>query len=141
MSKSFYTPHDFNEINVLQQQQKQISTLGAVVAVKTTQSGDINILNATGGSVVTLPAAASGLNFKFIVANSSSNVLSAPSMSIYGGIGTSAYHTSGNLAAVGSTTITTTSGSSIGDSYSFVSDGVRYYLSGNVANFNACQFA
>lgn len=140
MSKSFYTPHDFNSINVLQQQ-KQVSILGTAVTVGNSHSGDINILNATGGSVVTLPAPASGLNFKFIVANSSSNMFVAPSTSIYGGVSTSAYHTSGNLAAAGNTSITTTSGSAIGDSYSFVSDGSRYYLSGNVANFNAFQFA
>ena len=35
----------------------------------------------------------------------------------------------------------TTAGSVVGDSFNLVSDGSKYYLRGNVTNFNAVKFA
>lgn len=140
MSKSFYTPHDFDAINVLTQKHT-VSVLGTAVTVGNLQSGDVCMLTATAGSVVTLPSPVAGATFNFIVANSTSNQINTPTATLFGGVGRSVYSTAGNLNASANARITTTSGSAIGDTYNIVSDGTRYYLSGMVANYNACLFS
>jgi hypothetical protein len=141
MSQRFKVIHDFQSLN-LGQSQLQITDAGSAITLGTEQSGDIIALNATGGSVVTLPTPSNGLFYRFIVTNTGAHTLTAPSACINGAIAISQYSTSANLATgPAKTVIRTTSGSFIGDQITLIGSGSKYFLSGTVSVFNGVTIA
>jgi hypothetical protein len=99
-------------------------------------SGALFILNNTSGSGVYLPTPILGVNYTFIVGVIANHVINVPSPCMYG--------TLNNQSANGtmSLSIETTSGNSaIGDRIEFISDGIRYYVSGSVYDSNTIYFS
>jgi hypothetical protein len=141
MSKSYKAVHDFQSVN-LSQSLSQINLADSSLTVSNAYSGDVILLNATGGSSVSLPAPNSGLHFTFVVSNTGAHSIAAPSACINGAVANAVFNTGANLATgAAKTTISTTAGSVIGDTIRLVSTDSKYYLSGNVSNFNAITFA
>lgn len=141
MSQRSKVIHDFRSVN-LGQSQLQITNAGSAITLTPAESGDIILLNATGGSNVTLPPPISGLMYRFIVANTGAHTLTAPSACINGAVAISQYSTSANLATgAAKTVIKTTAGSLIGDSINLVAADSKYFLSGVVSMHNALHIA
>jgi hypothetical protein len=140
MSKSYLAVHDFQALNVSSNEQNVIPA-GSSISLKPMNSGDIILLNSNSGSAITLASPNSGLNYEIIVAALGSHTITCPSNQIYGNVGISVYNTASNLVANASTVISTTSGSVVGDHLKLCSDGVNYYLSGNVAHWNSIVFS
>lgn len=141
MSQRSKVIHDFQSLN-LGQSRLQLSDAGTSITLGPAQSGDIVTLNATSGSIVSLPFPSSGLVYKFIVTNTGAHTLTAPSACINGAIANAISSTNGNLATGASkTAISTTAGSVIGDSFTLLGTGSKYFLSGNVTNFDAIRYA
>jgi hypothetical protein len=142
MSQSSKVLHDFQSINV-GSTVTPITLMGNTTTLSSLNSGDLNVLNATGGSIVLLPVASAGYTFPFVVSTLGPHTITAPNSTIFGAINC-AIPTAGSLInvtnATGSTMLLTTSGSSIGDRFSLVSDGTNYYVSGTVSKFNAIKF-
>lgn len=137
MSQRSKVIHDFRSVN-LGQSQLQITHAGSAITLTPAESGDIILLNATGGSTVTLPPPISGLMYRFIVSNTGAHTLTAPSACINGALAISQYSTSANLATgAAKTVIKTTNGSLIGDSFNLVAADSKYFLSGVVSVHNA----
>lgn len=141
MSQRSKVIHDFRSVN-LGQSQLQLTHAGSSITLTPAESGDLIALNATGGSVVSLPTPLSGLMYRFVVTNTGAHTLTAPSACINGAIVNAVFNTGANLATgAAKTSIATTAGSAIGDSLTLLGDGTRYFLSGTVTNFNAVKFA
>ena len=141
MSKSYQAVHDFQSVN-LTQSLTQINLAGSSLSVKNSHSGDVILLNATGGSAVSLPTPNGGLNFTFVVSNTGAHTIVAPSACINGAVANAVFNTGASLATgAAKTTISPTAGSAIGDTIRLVATDSKYYLSGNVANFNAVKYA
>jgi hypothetical protein len=141
MSKSYHSVHDFQSVN-LSQSLSQINLADSSLTVGNNYSGDVILLNATGGSTVTLPAPNSGLHFTFVVSNTGAHSIVAPSACINGAVANAVFNTGASLATgAAKTSISTTAGSAIGDTIRLISTDSKYYLSGNVANFNAVKYA
>ncbi len=141
MSQRYRVIHDFQAVN-LGQSQLQLNNAGSSLTLNPSHSGDIVLLNATSGSAISLPRPSSGLVFKFVVSNTGAHTISAPSACINGALGNAVFNTGANLATgAAKTSISTTAGSAIGDSLTLVGTSDKYFLSGNVANFNAVRFA
>ena len=141
MAQSYKTIHDFQFLN-LSQSSLNVIPAGTNLILDNKQGGDVVVLNATAGSVVNLPSPAPGLSYAFIVKATGGHTVAAPSASIYGSIGCSNTNTASSILTTGSakTVISTTSGSSVGDSFTLTSDGTNYYVKGAVANYNALKF-
>jgi hypothetical protein len=141
MSQRSKVIHDFHSVN-LGQSQLQITDAGSSVTLGPSHSGDIIALNATGGSVVTLPTPSDGLFYRFVVTNTGAHVLTAPSACINGALAISQYSTSANLATGSSkTVIKTTAGSLIGDQITLLGKDNKYFLGGVVSMFNAVNIS
>lgn len=141
MSQRYKNIHDFRSIN-LSSSKVQVTDADSTITLSSEHSGDIILLNATGGSAVTLPAPSSGLIYQFVIANTGGHVLTAPSACINGAVGHAVFNTGANLATgAAKTSISTTSGSVIGDRINLVGSGSKYFLSGSVTNYNAIKFA
>ena len=120
----------------------QVVNADSAITLSSEHSGDIILLNATGGSAVTLPVPSDGLLYQFIVTNTGGHVITAPSACINGSVAISQFSTSANLATgAAKTSIRTTSGSLIGDRFNLVGSGSKYFLTGNVSLFNALNIA
>lgn len=142
MSQSFKTIHEFSAVS-LGQTLSTVTNAGTTITLNPTQSGEIIVLNSTGGSTVTLSAPQAGLSYKFIVGVTGGHTITAPSASILGSVTsaiTSTAATSLLTTGAAKTVIATTAGSARGDTISLVSNGTAYYVSGAVANFNALVF-
>lgn len=140
MSKSYLAIHDFQAINV-SQSLTQVNNAGNSLSPKVSESGEVILLNSTSGSTVSLPAPKLGLQFTFIVSNTGAHVVSASTACINGAISNAVFNTGANLATgAAKTNILTTTGSAIGDTFKLISTDSKYYLSGNVSNFNAVKF-
>lgn len=142
MSQSYKTIHEFGSIN-LDQIILNVNNAGTAITLDPTESGEIIVLNATGGSSVTLSAPEVGLNYRFIVGVTGGHTITAPSASILGSVTSSITSTAAtSLLTTGAakTTISTTAGSVRGDTFFLVSNGGAYYISGAVANPNALIF-
>jgi hypothetical protein len=141
MSQRYKVIHDFQSVN-LSQSQLQFTNADLSITLGAAQSGDIVTLNATGGSVVILPSPSTGLLYRFVITNIGAHTLTAPSACINGAVANSVFNTGSNLATgTAKTSIASTVGSAIGDSFSLMGTGTTYVLSGNVSNFNAVKFA
>jgi hypothetical protein len=140
MSKAYLTVHDFSALNVNSIEQ-QLIPAGAAYSAGNTASGDIILLNSTSGSSVTLPSNSPGLHFTFLVSNTGAHTITSPSANLYGGLNVVVANSavSSNLVANGNTVISTTSGSSIGDTITLLSDDTKYYVSGTVSRFNGLK--
>lgn len=136
MSKSYLVPHDFQSVN-LGAVNTTLNIAGSTFTAGPSVSGELVTLNATGGSTVSVPGIFSGLDLTFVVANTGAHTITLPSACVYGTVGYNYAGTSGSMLAAGSTVISTTAGSAVGDQIKLTSDGVKCYLSGNVAAFNA----
>jgi hypothetical protein len=141
MSQRSKVIHDFRSVN-LGQSQLQLTNAGSAITLTPAESGDIIFLNATGGSVVTLPTPFSGLLYRFIVTNTGAHTLTAPSACINGAIAISQFNTAANLATGDAkTVIKTTTGSLIGDQITLIGGDSKYFLSGVVSLHNAVHIA
>lgn len=141
MSQRYKNIHDFRSINV-GSSTVQMTDADSAITLSAEHSGDIILLNATGGSAVTLPAPSTGLIYQFIVSNTGGHVITAPSACINGSLSISQFSTSANLATgAAKTVIRTTTGSVIGDRINLVGSGELYFLNGNVSLFNAVNIA
>lgn len=141
MSQSYKVVRDFKSLNV-GQSQLQMTNAGSSISLKPSESGDIILLNATGGSAVTLPSPSSGLHYRFIVSNTGAHTITAPTACINGAVSISQYSTSANLATgAAKTVIKTTAGSLIGDQITLVATDNKYFLSGVVGLHNALYIA
>lgn len=141
MSQRYKNIHDFRSIN-LSSSKVQVMDADSTITLSSEHSGDIILLNATGGSAVTLPTPSSGLIYQFIVANTGGHVITAPSACINGALSISQYSTSANLSTgAAKTVIRTTTGSLIGDRINLIGSGSKYFLTGNVSLFNAVNIA
>ena len=141
MSQRSKVIHDFQSVN-LGQLQLQVTNAGSSISLKPSESGDIVLLNATGGSAVTLPSPSSGLHYRFIVSNTGAHTITAPTACINGALAISQYSTSANLATgAAKTVIKTTVGSLIGDQINLIGVNNKYFLSGVVSTFNAVHIA
>jgi hypothetical protein len=141
MSQKYKVIQEFSSIKV-DSSTLQVVEAGSAITLTPSNSGDIVLLNATGGSSVTLPVPSSGLIYQFIVTNTGGHVITAPSACINGAVAISQYSTSANLATgAAKTTIRTTSGSLIGDRINLVGTDSKYFLSGTVSVFNALNIA
>lgn len=141
MSQRSKVIHDFKSIN-LSQSRLQITEAGSSITLDPSHSGDIVALNATGGSVVTLPTPSNGLFYRFLVTNTGAHALIAPSACINGAIAISQYSTSANLATGASKTfIRTTVGSLIGDQITLIGKDNNYFVSGVVSLFNSLSMS
>lgn len=143
MSQSSRTIHDYRRINV-GQTLLQVSPAGTAITLGNSHSGDLITLTATSGSAIRLPAPSAGLSFPFVVAaTSAGHVITAPAGTLFGAV-TVAVPTAGstiNVSATGgSTTLSTTTGSVVGDRIQIVSDGTKYFVSGSIARFNGVTF-
>jgi hypothetical protein len=143
MSKSFLVPQEFQSLAVAQSK-LNISNAGTSITLGNAQSGDVILLNATGGSSVMLPAPRLGLNYTFIVsATAAGHVVSAPTATIMGALSTADGRvTVGSLVSgAAKTSILSTTGSVVGDQFSLVASDTQYFLRGVVSNFNGAKFA
>jgi hypothetical protein len=137
MSQRSKVIHDFQSVN-LGQSQLQLTGAGSAITLAPKHSGDIIMLNATGGSAVTLPSPSAGLLYRFVVTNTGAHVITAPTACINGAIAISQFSTSANLATgAAKTVIKTTAGSLIGDQITLLGTDSKYFLSGVVGLFNA----
>lgn len=142
MSKSALVPHDFETINV-DYTITPVNFVGTSQILTVQNSGDLNVLNSTSGSVVSLPLASSGYTFPFVVSALGPHTITAPASTLFGAVNCAVPTTGSTLNvtnATGSTVLLTTSGSTIGDRFNVISDGTNYYVSGTVSKYNAIKF-
>lgn len=141
MSQASKTIHDFQALN-LGQSLLQVTNASTSLTLTSKDSGDCITLSSTSGCAITLPTPTSGLSFQFIVNNTGAHSIVAPSACINGSICNSVFNTGANLAtSTAKTTISTTTGSAVGDMFTLTGNGSKYFLRGNVSNFNAVKFA
>lgn len=141
MSQRSKVVHDFKSIN-LGQLQLQVKNAGNALSLTPAESNDIISLNSTSGSAISLPTPSAGLHYRFIVTNTGAHTITAPTACINGALVNSVFNTGANLATgAAKTSIATTAGSVIGDNLSLIATNNKYFLSGNVSNFNAVKFA
>ena len=145
MSQSYFTVTEFQKVNVGTLQQK-IATLNTDGAISSSLSGRTFFLKPqsdTTGVAVILPSPAAGLNFNFIISGTAaSHSITSSSANIVGSIQTSET-TAGVSLLISSpkTSVTTSTGSKLGDSLSFISDGQKWFLSGAASTFTAVAYA
>ena len=141
MSQASKVVRDFTAINI-EQSQLQITPANQSISLGLPQSGDLITLNATSGSAVALPTPLPGLIYQFVVSNTGAHTVTALTPCINGAVGFALSSSNANLATgAAKTAIATTTGSSVGDSFTLISDGTKYFLRGSVTNFNAIKFA
>ena len=142
MSQSYKVLHEFKSLTV-GQTLLQVSPVGTSATLSNTQSGYLSTLNSTSGSSVRLPAPSAGLSFPFVVSALGPHTITAPASTLFGCINC-AVPTTGSLInltnVTGSSVLLTTSGSTIGDRITFVSDGTKYFVSGTISQYNGCRF-
>lgn len=141
MSQASKTIHDFQALN-LGQSNFNVTDVSSALTLTAQHSGDIISLNATGGCAVTLPFPTAGLLYQFVVNNTGAHALTAPSACINGGVCNAVSNTGGSSLATitAKTVVSTTSGSAVGDSFTLTANGSKYFLKGNVAQYNAIKF-
>lgn len=141
MSQAYKTIKEYQSVSV-SSTLVQVNLAGSSVNLGNNQSGEVVTLNSTGGSVVTLPFPMKGLQYKFIVSATGGHTITAPSACIYGAVCNAVSNTGASILSTGSakTIIATTTGSAVGDSFSLVCDGSKYFVSGSVSQFNALKF-
>lgn len=141
MSQSYKTIREYQSLSVASSI-IQVNLAGSSISLSNDQSGELITLNATGGSIVTLPTPSKGLHYKFIVSATGGHTITAPSACIFGAVCNAVSNTGASILNTGAakTVIATTTGSSVGDSLSLVCDGSKYFVSGTVTQFNALKF-
>ena len=142
MSQSYKTIQRFQTISV-SQTLLNVQPAGSSATLGSAQSGDLCVLNSSSGSAVVLPSPSVGLNFPFLVSQTGGHTITAPVSTLFGAVNV-AVPTGGSTlnvtAATGSTVLLTSAGSCVGDRFNLVSDGLNYYVSGNVCHYNSVVF-
>lgn len=141
MAQAYKTIHEYQSLTVASTN-LNVLPAGTNLILTSAQDGNVVLLNATAGSIVNLPSPQSGALFTFLVSATGGHVVAAPSASIYGSIMASNPTAGSSMLTTGpaKTTISTTTGSAVGDTFTLVSDGTNFYVKGSVANFNAAKF-
>ena len=121
--------------------QKAVKNAGTSLTVGNTYTDSYVFLNATGGSSVLIKPLAEGSVVNFVVSNTGAHVITTSTGSLIGCLSVASGNTNANLVLSGSTSISTTVGSAIGDSWTIVSNGSKLYIHGNVKNTNAVVIA
>lgn len=107
------------------------------------ESGKILFLSAAAGFETTLPTAAAGLHFRFIVETAPTSngytITGAPADKIYGTVACSGAENTVNgvTAAAADNVILVANQALIGDLVEFFSDGTNWYVTGNVNTYAA----
>lgn len=136
MSKSYLIPHSFSRIDVATSIDRVVLA-GNTFTATSTESGSFIILNSTSGSIVSVPNVGTGLDLTFIVGVTGGHTITCPTNTIFGSLNFPFAGTGGNLLANGKTSISTTTGSCVGDRLKLTCDGTNFYLAGTVSRFNA----
>lgn len=108
-----------------------------------TESGKTLYLDAAEGFETTLPAAALGLNFKFVVKTAPTSngytITGDPADKIYGTVACSGAEATinGVTASAADNVILVHNQATIGDLVAFMSDGANWYVTGNVNTYAA----
>lgn len=108
-----------------------------------TESGKTLYLDAAAGFETTLPAAALGLNFKFVVKTAPTSdgytITGDPADKIYGTVACSGAEATinGVTASAADNVILVHNQATIGDLVAFMSDGANWYVTGNVNTYAA----
>ena len=142
MSHSYHSIHEFSSLKVANQK-ASVSSLSESATLGNAESGSSIVLNSTTGSTLTLPSAILGLNYNVIIAaTADAHSINAGSALLLGNV-SSATATDGVVMSTGAakTTLSTTVGSAIGDSFKLISDGTNWYVSGSANTFDAAVFA
>ena len=124
----------------------QVVTLVTTKTVTAAESGSTFILSLAGGFTVTLPAVALGLRYKFItgVIPTTAYIITAASAVVNGGINELEVDTSDDgPVASDSTSLTLVASSlgTVGDWVEYVSDGVKWYITGQTKLDGAVTFS
>lgn len=124
----------------------QVVTLTAAKTVTAAESGSTFILSLAGGFTVTLPAVALGLRYKFItgVIPTTAYIITAASAVVNGGINELEVDTGDDGPyATDSTSLTFVASSlgTVGDWVEYVSDGVKWYITGQTKLDGAVTFS
>lgn len=108
-----------------------------------TESGKTLYLDAAAGFETTLPAAALGLNFKFVVKTAPTSngytITGNPADKIFGTVACSGAETTVNgvTASAADNVILVHNQALVGDLVEFMSDGTNWYVTGNVNTYAA----
>jgi hypothetical protein len=130
----------------LQVAKTHVDTVEVVTAtnvITAAESGKTFFLSAAAGFVSTLPTAAAGLRFKFIVKTAPTSngytIIGTPEDIIYGTVAASGAEATinGVTADASDNVILVHNQAKIGDEVEFISDGTNWYVTGNVNTFAA----
>ncbi len=124
----------------------KVVTLTAARTVLASESGHTFILSLAGGFTVTLPAVALGLRYKFItgVIPTTAYVITAASAVVNGGINELEVDTGDDgpyATDATSTTFVASALGTVGDWVEYVSDGVKWYITGQTKLDGAITFS
>ncbi len=139
----YHSIHEFASLKVASSK-RQVSNVGTSITLTSDNSGNLLLLNSTSGSAITLPGATgnAGLTFEILVAaTSAGHVITGAASSLVGCIPSSVTTLGSSITTNGAATLSTTTGSAVGDTIKLVSTGTKWAVSGAVKNFNGAVFA
>lgn len=120
-----------------------VETVTATNVITAAESGKTFFLSALAGFESTLPTAAAGLNFKFVVSTAPTSngytITGSPADKISGTVACSGAEdtVNGVTAALADNIILVHNVALLGDTVEFVSDGTNWFVTGNVNTFAA----
>lgn len=130
-------------VNTVQTKTAKTETVTATNVITASESGKTFYLSAAAGFVSTLPTAAAGLNFTFIVKTAPTSngytITGSPADVIYGTVAANGAEdtVNGVTASAADNVILVANVALIGDRVVFESDGDNWYVSGAVNTFAA----
>lgn len=120
-----------------------VETVTATNVITADETGKTFFLSAAAGFESTLPTAAAGLRFKFVVATAPTSngytITGSPADKIFGTVACSGAENTinGVTADANDNVILVHSEAKIGDVVEFISDGTNWYVNGNVNTYAA----
>lgn len=130
-------------VNTVATKTLKSETVTATNVITASESGKAFFLSAVAGFVSTLPTAAAGLEFEFIVATAPTSngytITGSPADVIYGTVSANGAEATENgvTASAADNVILVANQALIGDRVRFTSDGTNWYVSGAVNTFAA----
>jgi hypothetical protein len=130
-------------LEIAKTHEESVEVVTATNVITADESGKTFFLSAAAGFVSTLPTAAAGLRFTFIVKTAPTSngytITGSPADVIFGTIACSgaADTVNGVTADANDNVILVHNQAKIGDIVEFISDGTNWYVSGNVNTFAA----
>jgi hypothetical protein len=130
-------------VNTVATKTAKVETVTATNVITASESGKTFFLSAVAGFESTLPTAAAGLNFRFVVKTAPTSngytITGTPAAKIQGIVSATGADTEANgIAAVNEDNVILVANQALpGDYVDFVSDGTNWYVSGMVNVFAA----